>query len=187
LFSGLVRLGGRRTCESLAKFSKDRRDELTNGAVSALVAIARRGKVQARFAGLALGDFVVDSKVEAAVTAALAGLAGTGNDAVPGLLRALETKSPDTELQVIQALSSLADERAAPSLAARIEEKGDAVHRDAAADALRKIGMPAVPALIDALKARKTRRYAGIVLYDVTGQTFGEDVKAWISWWSARK
>ncbi len=106
-----------------------------------------------------------------------------GEGGVPGLIRGLATKSADTELEVIGALGAAGDARAAAPLSERLLAKGAEKRLDAARTALTQIGRPSVPALIAALRSRKTRYNAGILLYEITGETFGEDSKKWSAWW----
>ncbi len=187
MFLALVRLGGRRTCETLARFAKEQRPELPLGAVGALAALGKKGPVQARYACLSLGEFTAVSRQLDAATAALAALESFGAPAVAGLVRAAQTKDKALELRVLEALGATGHPRAAPTLCERLETSGDGELRAAATAALAKIGRPAVPALIDALRTRKTRQYAGSVLYELTGQAFGEDVRAWTEWWRTQE
>jgi HEAT repeat protein len=183
MFLALVRLGGRRTCRTLTKFVRERGQELPLGAVRSLGAIGRRGPVQARYAGLSLGDYVARSKNAEVAEAALVALIGLKSDGVPGLALALETSHKDLKLRAISALGATKDPRGAPALCELLPVKADQAEREAAVKALVSIGLPAVPALIDALKNRKTRRYAAVSLYEITGEPHGEDPKAWAEWW----
>jgi HEAT repeat protein len=183
-FLALVRLGGRRTCETLAKLARERKPDLPLGGVRALGALGKRGPVQGRYAGLSLAEFVVRSRLEAVKTAALDALEKLVPHSVPGLVEALETKDSGLRVRTIGILGDAQDVRAASALSEHLVVKGDVEARDAAVAALKKIGRPAVPALIAALKKRKTRQYAAVTLYEITGETFGEDARAWARWWS---
>lgn len=183
MFLSLVRLGGSRTCSTLSRFSKERNDDLALGAVRSLSALAHKGQVQARYAGASLGTFAAKSKSKKAPAAALAALRELGKDGVPGLVTALSSKDREVRLTAIDALADAKDVRAASALAERMTDKVDDKMRNALVRAVTEIGRPAVPALIDALKSRKTRRNAGVALYSITGEPFGEDPKAWTQWW----
>ena len=89
------------------------------------------------------------------------------------------------ELAVATGVASAPD--VATALHRLFEAKGNDARRDAAVQALKRIGRPAVPALIAALKKKKTRQCAGITLYEITGETFGEDARAWSRWWAKQK
>ena len=104
---------------------------------------------------------------------------------MPGLLRGLDTKDAPLELEAVAALGAAGDPRAAPALCERLDaDAAEAARRDAAQAALRKIGRPSIPALIESLRRKKTRRYAATMLYELSGgQTFGEDPRAWAEWW----
>jgi HEAT repeat protein len=179
----LVRLGGGRTCEALARFARERHPDLPLSAVKALLALSRKGPVQARLACLSLGTFVARSKLDEVGRAALDALRRGGVAAVPGLVVALETKDRDREIVIMTALGEAGHREGAPPLCERLLVKGDAEVREAAMAALLKIGRPSVPALIEALRNRRTRRYAAVALYEITGETFGENGKAWRTWW----
>jgi len=183
MFLALVRLGGRRTCETLTKFVRERRPELPLGAVRSLGALGRKGRVQARYAARSLGDYASRSKSAEVAGAALTALIGLGPDGVPGLVAALGTPHRELRLRAIGALGAAKDPRGAPGLCGLLPVKGDQEEREAAVRALVTIGRPAVPALIDALGRRKTRRYAAVTLYEITGEPHGEDPKAWEEWW----
>ena len=186
-FLALVRLGGRRTCDALSKLAREKKPDLPLGAVRALGALGRKGPVQGRYAGLSLGEFVVRSRLPEVRVAALDSLDKLLPHSVPGLVHALETGDGELEIRAIGLLGKSQDVRGAKALAERIEVKGNDARRDAAVKALRRIGEPAVPALIGARKTRKTRQYAAFTLYEITGETFGEDAKAWSKWWAKQR
>ncbi len=187
LFLALVRLGGRRTCETLAKFAKERKPSLPEGAVTALTALAKRGPVQARYACESLGEFGALAKKPIVAAGAVTALQGLGPAAVNGLVRSADTKHRDVEEQVLRALGGLDDPRAAFPLSKRLLTKGDEDLRKLSITSLEQLGRKAVPALIGALRTKKTRQYAGSVLYGITGETFGEDARAWAQWWKAEQ
>lgn len=189
LFLALVRLGGRRTCEYLARFAKEKSADLQGDAVRSLAAIAQKDAVQARFAVLAAAEFVVEARVSDAARAAVASLKGLGALGVPGLVKGLATKDASVEIEAIDALGALKDARAAPSLCDRLDSDAAQSPRSTAAQAaLAAIARPAIPALIESLKKKKSKRLAGVLLYDLSGgQTFGEDARAWSDWWKTQK
>ncbi len=61
--------------------------------------------------------------------------------------------------------------------------------REAAAEALGKIGPDAVPALIQALQDKESwvRMRASGALETITGQDFGEDADRWLQWWEEQQ
>ncbi len=189
LFLALVRLGGRRACENLGKFAKEKDGDLPGGSVRSLAAIAQKDAVQARYAAKALGEFPAEARAPAAAKEAVEELKRLGAKGVPGLLRGADTKDAEMELAVIAAMAAAKDPATAPALCERLEDaKVPPPRLEAAKEALRQIGKPAIPALIEALKKAKTRRNAGTLLYDLSGgQTFGEDPKAWAEWWKTQK
>jgi HEAT repeat protein len=189
LFLALVRLGGRRTCENLGKFAKDREAEVAAGAVRALAAIAQKDDVQARYAARAIGEFPAEGRVPAVAKDALEELRRLERRGVPGLLRAVDAKDPAMEIAVLEAMGGTKDPATAPALCERIEEaKAPAPRLEAARAALRLVGRPAIPALIEALKKAKCRRNAASLLYEISGgQTHGEDPRAWAEWWKSQK
>jgi hypothetical protein len=189
LFLALVRLGGRRACENVAKFAKDKDADTQAESVRSLAAIAQKDTVQARYAALALADFAAEARVPDAAQAAVKELARLGPAGVPGLAKAAASKDAAVELAVIDALGAAKDARGAPVLCERLDSDAPNTPRcEAAQSALRAIGRPAIPALIKALEKKKPRRLAGVLLYDLSGgQTFGEDAKAWADWWKTQK
>jgi len=187
LFLALVRLGGRRTCENLSRFARERDPALPLDAIRALTALGKRGPVQARYAGLSLGEYARKGKAPVVGDEAVEALGTFGAAGVQGLVLAAETKRPDLELAVLQALGATGVAAAAPSLCERLLLKANEKARDLAVRQLEKLGETAIPALIDALGSRKTRRYAAVALYEITGQAFGEDARAWSKWWRAKR
>ena len=189
LLLALVRLGGRRACENLARFAKEKDPDLAGGSVRSLAAIAGKGPVQARYAARALGEFPAENRVAAASSLALEELRRMGKSGVAGLVRAADTKDATLEVAVLGALGDAGDPSAAPTLCERLDDaKVPPPRLEAAKGALVKIGKPSIPALIEALKKAKTRRNAGVLLYDISGgQTFGEDPRAWSEWWKTQK
>jgi hypothetical protein len=189
LFLALVRLGGRRTCENLARFAKERSADLQNEAVRSLAAIAQKDAVQGRYAVVAMAEFVVEARVPDAAKSAVAELKRLAAAGVPGLVKGAATKDAAVELEVIAALGAAKDGRGAPALCDRLDSDAAASPRStAAAEALKSIGRPAIPALIEALKKKKPRRLAGSLLYDLSGgKTFGEDPRAWSDWWKTQQ
>ena len=189
IFLALVRLGGRRACENVAKFAKDKDADTQVESVRSLAAIAQKDAVQARYASLALADFAVEARVPDAAKSAVGELAHLGAAGVPGLAKAVASKDATVELSVIDALGAAKDGRGAPVLCERLDSDAPNTPRcEAAQRALREIGRPAIPALIKALEKKKPRRLAGVLLYDLSGgQTFGEDAKAWAEWWKTQK
>ena len=185
LFLALVRLGGRKACENIAKFAKDKSAELQGDAVRSLAAIAQKDAVQARYAVLALADFVVEAKAPDAARAALTELSRLVPLGVPGLVKSAATKDAAIELDVLAALGASRSPLGTPVLCERLDSDAASSPRsEAAQQALRDIGRPSIPALIKALEKKKSRRLAGVLLYDLSGgQTFGEDAKAWAEWW----
>ncbi len=183
MFLALVRLGGSRTCETLARFSKERNDALALGAVRSLSALSRKGPVEARYAAASLGTFVAKAKSKPAPKAALDVLRGMAGAGVPGLVSGIESKDRAIQLEILAAMKAAKDGRAGPPIAERLTEKVDDEMRRALMSAATAIGQPAVPALIEALKKKKTRRYCAIALYEITSQPFGEDAKEWQKWW----
>jgi len=79
---------------------------------------------------------------------------------VRGLLAALADKQPSARTAVATALGTLADPRSAKALVAQLRD-GDAGTRAACAEALQRIGPPAVPHLVDALANKNANARAG--------------------------
>jgi HEAT repeat protein len=66
-----------------------------------------------------------------------------------------------------------------------VRDLSRAEETDAAKERLRKIGRPAVRALIEALADERVRSEAAALLEEITGKSFGGDKEAWEAWWRA--
>ncbi len=90
--------------------------------------------------------------------ATLGSLVRLGEAAVPPLIRALDDPEPDVRVLAAQALSYLADRRAAVRLRRTLAEDGEAAARLYAADALGAIGGLAPSPLLDKAEAEDKNR-----------------------------
>ena len=88
----------------------------------------------------------------------LGGLVRLGDAAVPTLIRALDDPEPDVRVLAAQALSYLADGRAADRLRRTLAEDGDAAARLYAADALGAIGGLRPSPLLEKVEAEDSNR-----------------------------
>jgi hypothetical protein len=66
---------------------------------------------------------------------------------------------------------------------AAAQDLGDPAKADAAERTLKKIGKPAVRALIDALRDARAASRAHGLLMEITGQSLSSDPKEWMAWW----
>lgn len=119
--------------------------------------------------------------------AAAGALARLGDDAVPGLAKALASESRRGD--AIRLLGEIKTEKSAAALAPLLASSHDRTPLGAAVNAaLKNIGKPAVPALIGCLGNPRTKLWAGFLLREITGEQYTSgDRDKWIQWWKLHK
>ena len=140
----LEKLGDVRAVEPLIAALKDRDGAVRLGAAEALEKLGDARAVEPLIAALKDND----RRVQLSAARALAKL---GDAAVEPLIVALKDRDGAVRLGAVRALGKLGDERAVGSLIATLKDSGWYV-REKAAEALWKLGEPAVEPLIAALK-----------------------------------
>jgi HEAT repeat protein len=185
---GLAAIGGTRTCENLTKQWRNSGSANQIAAVAVLEAIAKKGPVDARTASRWLGRFVCSPDVPASERAMTA-ITGLGAEGGPGLVEALESKVASKRLAAIDAIGSVKYVRGARRLCAfLLRGDGEEVetYRARSMAAIRAIGNPAIPHLIDNLSDGRTKAWTGFLLREMTGQRISDDnPKAWREWYAA--
>lgn len=127
------------------------------------------------------------SNREAVRTAAASALKTLGDASVPHLAKMMKVEARRGE--VIDLLAEIGTQKAAAVLVVYLDHDhkhtplGQAVN-----GALKKIGKPAVPALIDALDCPGRKLWAAYLLREITGEPWGSaDKGKWIQWWKLNK
>jgi HEAT repeat protein len=116
-------------------------------------------------------------------------------DSVAPLITALRT---DTDYEVrmwsAAALGNLADkwsidalDNAVPALMEALKDNNSNVQQKAAYALGKMKAMAAVPALIEALRTYGRNSDAGLALFMITGQRFGDDPQKWQEWWKRNR
>ena len=145
--------------------------------------IAPSNDAEDKRASFALGEFVYANDPDV-VERAIAILMKAKNLGVWGLMKACGIGDHQLKLRVIRALGETGEGRAAVSLVRYLDigaKDLQAEYKKAAAESIRRIGLPCVPWLIRYFEDPNCRQWTKRVLYDITGQSFErpEEVKAW--------
>jgi len=188
ILAALARIGGSKTCAELGKLGKIRKEAVQMEALQVLETLAGRSAVEGRYASEAMGRFVT-AKSDLVADQAINALAAMGGDGIYGLLVASGVKNHERKLAVIRALGDTGDGRAAGGLGPYLlmGAKGKTrLYRDAAEEALKKIGEEVVPYLARFMGNPRAGVYVRYVLRQITNQHFKNEAAA-KAWWKRRK
>ena len=182
--ASVVAIGGRKAAEQTGKLRDDK--DLGARSLEMLQAMTGRNAVDRRLALLEIGGYA------RATDDALAGkavdfLVGVGAEGAHGLLEALDSKSVEVRLKVIPALASTGNPKVAGSLS-KFLIRGDVPNtvkcRDAAIAAIKQIGRPGLPYLIEGFRGTATKQWTAFVIHEITGQYFNSnrpgDYQKWL-------
>jgi hypothetical protein len=143
----------------------------------------KKGPVDAAAQSASIGHFVLSNESDVAV-ASLALLTGMGKIGGPGLMFGLDSKILLKKTETMKALAQARYYRAATTIADRyLGTKVPPALRNAAMDALKTMGKPAVPYMISVLSS-DSGAYTSFVLREMTGDPtiiIGDEkkVRAW--------
>jgi hypothetical protein len=180
---GLIGVGGRFVGEKLVEFYRDASKEKQQAALDVLAEIVKKGPVDAAAQSASIGHFVLSNESDVAV-ASLALLTGMGKIGGPGLMFGLDSKILLKKTETMKALAQARYYRAATTIADRyLGTKVPPALRNAAMDALKTMGKPAVPYMISVLSS-DSGAYTSFVLREMTGDPtiiIGDEkkVRAW--------
>jgi hypothetical protein len=112
---------------------------------------------------------------------------GMGETGVKGLEKLFETRGLATR-EAILTLGVMGSAKSANKIVIYLAKGRAGVYRGEAMAALKIMGDPALPFLIQALTKDASRMWAAALLREMTGQTFGGSaVDKWWAWWKANK
>jgi hypothetical protein len=187
---GLAGIGGTRVAYNLVKLYRDKKDGTALRAVEVLSRAAEKSDVDRRTMAPYLARFVLANDDEVSNTA-IDALIALGPHAGKGLVEAIGTKDVDKKKRLMWAIAEAGYHEGTKAIANYlVQGDGPRVEplREAAIETLKKIGIHAVPHLIDMLKSRKHRLWSAEVLRQITGQRLGANsAKEWRRWWEANK
>lgn len=183
IFVALERIGGSKVTEEVKELRKGRDEEIQRSALALLEKFAGRSDVEARYASMALGEFIF-SRFDPIVNETIGMLEGLGPKGVYGLANGITVRDHQQKLRIIAALGKTGDGRAAGPLSnllifgskGRLDE-----YKRAAMEAIKQIGRPGVPYLAAAVDHPRLRQWTKALLREMTGVNFesGAAVKAW--------
>jgi len=156
---------------------------------SEAVSILKR--IGAPAAAQALGGFLAPREEDAAARAALEALETMGAEGANALAAGLRACPPAMRPRVVTALGATGEERAAYALTPLLLRRPPTPQlvelRGTAVEALKKLELKAIPALLQSLEAADLRQWSAHVLREITGQTFGIDRDRWVDWWNKQR
>lgn len=186
IFKALLQIGGKKVTEELGKIRKWKNEDLQKRAIAVLAEMVGKSSVDLRYASIQLGTFLF-SRYKPIRREALDLLKGLGKDGTLGLMNGLPVKDIPFKKEIIHALGDTGDGRAgAPNGLGGLlmgGVKGElAGVRQAAIDALKKIGTPCVPYLAPCVDHNRNGKWARFVLREITGQWFKTSAHV-MTWW----
>ena len=187
---GLAGIGGTRVAYNLVKLYRDKKGGVALRAVDVLSRAAEKTDVDRRAMAPFLGRFVLANDDDVS-NAAIDALIALGPHAGKGLVEAISTKDVEKKKRLMWAIAEAKYYDGTKAVANYLVQ-GDGARveplREAAIETLQKMGMYAVPHLIDILGSRKHRLWSAEVLRRITGQRLGANsAKQWRKWWEANK
>ena len=186
---GLVAIGGTHAGENLNKLYRNATPEKQALAVEVFGDIVKKGPFEAVNQSRFIGRFTLSNEGPV-ILAAFNLLVSMGEYGGPGLVVALDSRDAEKKTYAMNKMVEIKYWKGAGVLASRylFEGKGGtAVWRGYAMAAIEKMGVPAVPYLIDSLHG-PTGRYTGIVLSKLTGiEIEAEEMKKAREWWESHR
>ena len=187
---GLAGIGGTRVAYYLVKLYRDKDGDVALRAVDVLSRAAAKGDVDRRAIAPFLGRFVLAND-DAVSNTAIDALIGLGPQAGEGLVEAIATKDIEKKQRIMWAIAEAGYYDGTKAIANYLV-KGDGPRveplRAAAIETLQKMGINAMPDLIDLLKSSKHRLWSAEVLRRITGQRLGaNNAREWRAWYEANK
>ena len=187
---GLVAIGGTHAGENLVKLYRNASPEKQALAIDVFGEIVKKGPFEAVNQSRAIGRFTLSNEGPVALDAFKL-LTSMGPYGGPGLVVALDSRVMEKKGYAMDKIAEVKYLKGAGILALRylVEGKdgGTAALRGHAMGTIEKMGVPAVPYLIDALHG-PTGRYTGLVLTKITGvEIEAEEMKKAREWWENHK
>jgi len=165
---GLIGVGGRFVGEKLVEFYRDAPKEKQRAAIDVLELITKKGPVDAAAQAPSIGHFVLSNESDIAEYS-INLLTRLGKVGGPGLMLGLDSKIPLKKTETMKALADVRYYKAATTIADRyLAPKTPPAIRQAAIDALKKMGKPAVPYLISQLTG-SSGQWTSWVVRQITG------------------
>jgi hypothetical protein len=183
---GLVAIGGTYAGENLVKLYRNASPEKQALAIEVFGEIVKKGPFEAVNQSRAIGRFTLSNEGPVALDAFKL-LTSMGPYGGPGLVVALDSRVMEKKGYALDKIGEVKYLKGAGILAVRYlvegQDGGTMALRNRASAVIQKMGMPAVPYLIDALHG-PSGRWTGVVLTNITGVHFeAEDMKKAREWW----
>ncbi len=187
---GLVAIGGTRVAYNLVKMYRDKKGAVAPRAVDVLARAAEKSDVDRRAMAPYLARFVLSNQDDVS-NAAIDALIALGPAAGKGLVLAIGTKNVAKKKRLMWAIAEARYYDGTKAVANYlVQGDGPRVEplRESAIETLERMGIYAVPDLIDLLKSRKHRLWSAVVLQRITGQRLGSNnARQWRAWYEANK
>jgi hypothetical protein len=170
----LIRIGGPRVAYNLTKLYHGSSPDNQRAALDILQTLAKKSPADARVVSVPLGRFVLCNNQEVA-DSAVQSLVALGPLGGPGLVEALGTIDPNKKVVLIRAIGTARYYRGATRIGQFLLQGDDPrtrAFREAAADALKSMGVHAVPHLIPLLQSGRYRLWTAEVLRQITGTRY---------------
>lgn len=187
---GCVVIGGTLMGENLVKLFRDSPKEKQQAAMAVFTEAVKKGTFEAVNQSRSIGRYALSNEYDVAV-AAFDLLTSMGKLGGPGLVVALDSRDPSKKAYAMKQMAEAKYYRGSGVLAERYLLEGHAAGagflRGAANAAIEKMGVYAVPYLIDALHG-PSGRLTGEVLSKLTGISIETDEKQKVrDWWANHK
>jgi hypothetical protein len=187
---GCVVIGGSLLGENLVKLFRDAPKEKQVLAMAVFAETVKKGDFEKVNQSRSIGKYCLSNDYDVAVSA-FDLLVSMGKLGGPGLVVALDSRAADKKAYAMTQMAAAKYYKGAGVLAERYLLEGHAAGaaylRKAANDAIEKMGVYAVPYLVDALHG-PSGRFTGVVLSKLTGVSVETDEKQKVrDWWESHK
>jgi len=187
---GCVVIGGTLMGENLVKLFRDAPKEKQQAAMEVFTETVKKGDFEKVNQSRSIGKYCLSNEYDIAV-AAFDLLTSMGKLGGPGLVVALDSRDARKKQYAMEKMAEAKYYRGAGIIAQRYLLEGHAAGagflRSAANGAIEKMGVYAVPYLIDALHG-PSGRFTGVVLSKLTGISVETDEKQKVrDWWTNNK